>query len=351
MSHGYVPVQWNSDKKKYDVVLWIGIVFYIACYTLFNTLLVASDEVISLPIVLIRALGTCAFIMLNIIISIGPLARINSKFLPLVYNRRHFGVSMFVIAFFHGVIVVFWYHGFGVISPAESLFFSNSNYTSLSQFPFETLGIFALCIFLFMAATSHDYWNANLGGPLWKAIHMGVYFAYALIVSHIALGAMQSPSTGILPEMALMSVVWVSSLHLFTAYKEIYNQRNHKHSSWVKVGRWQDIENNRAIVVSVSHDERVAIFRYEGNKLAAVSNVCQHQNGPLGEGKVIDGCITCPWHGFQYLPENGASPAPFTEKISTYKLKLVGDEVYLDPYPHPPGTKRPITIIEQVSNG
>ena len=26
----------------------------------------------------------------------------------------------------------------------------------------------------------------------------------------------------------------------------------------------------------------------------------------------MDGCITCPWHGYQYLPHNGQSPPPFT---------------------------------------
>ena len=33
--------------------------------------------------------------------------------------------------------------------------------------------------------------------------------------------------------------------------------------------------------------ERVAVFRHQG-KINAVSNVCQHQNGPLGEGQVVD---------------------------------------------------------------
>jgi nitrite reductase/ring-hydroxylating ferredoxin subunit len=29
------------------------------------------------------------------------------------------------------------------------------------------------------------------------------------------------------------------------------------------------------------------------------------QNGPLGEGRIVDGCITCPWHGYQYRPDTG----------------------------------------------
>ena len=39
-----------------------------------------------------RAFGSCAFLMLTLILCIGPLARLDARFLPLLYNRRHFGV-------------------------------------------------------------------------------------------------------------------------------------------------------------------------------------------------------------------------------------------------------------------
>ncbi|HEX2608065.1 MAG TPA: Rieske 2Fe-2S domain-containing protein, partial [Flavisolibacter sp.] len=90
--------------------------------------------------------------------------------------------------------------------------------------------------------------------------------------------------------------------------------------------------------------ERIAVYK-TGGKLFAVNNVCKHQNGPLGEGKVVDGCITCPWHGYQYLPHNGCSPAPFKEKVSTYDVKLVGDAIWLHPKPYPEGTERPGAVI------
>jgi nitrite reductase/ring-hydroxylating ferredoxin subunit len=90
------------------------------------------------------------------------------------------------------------------------------------------------------------------------------------------------------------------------------------------------------VTVSLS-GERVAIFRYDG-KISAVSNVCQHQNGPLGEGRIIDGCITCPWHGYQYRPQDGASPPPFTEKVPTFRTKVVEGRVWVHPQANPPGT-------------
>jgi nitrite reductase/ring-hydroxylating ferredoxin subunit len=89
----------------------------------------------------------------------------------------------------------------------------------------------------------------------------------------------------------------------------------------------------------------VAVFRYDG-RISAVSNVCQHQNGPLGEGRILDGCITCPWHGFQYDPADGASPPPFTEKVPTFRVRVVDGRVEVHPRPLPAGTRVPPVLLE-----
>jgi nitrite reductase/ring-hydroxylating ferredoxin subunit len=182
---------------------------------------------------------------------------------------------------------------------------------------------------------------------MWKSIHILVYPGYALLVLHIGLGAMQEDNTGTLPVLVIGSVAVVSGLHCYAAlFASNQKKALEAGGDWVEVGPWQEIANDQGITISVGADERVAIFRFDENKLCAVSNVCRHQNGPLGEGRIIDGCITCPWHGYQYRPEDGCSPPPFTEKIETYRLKLNGDMVYLDPKALGPGTARPITEID-----
>ena len=111
-------------------------------------------------------------------------------------------------------------------------------------------------------------------------------------------------------------------------------------------GRLDDLPVDRGITVSLPGGERAALFRFDG-KIAAISNVCAHQNGPLGEGRIIDGCVTCPWHGFQYRPEDGCAPPPFTEKIPTYRVRLEGERVLIDPRPLAPGTPtEPIVLTE-----
>jgi len=104
-----------------------------------------------------------------------------------------------------------------------------------------------------------------------------------------------------------------------------------------------DIPENRARIICLS-GERVAVFKYDG-KVSAVSNVCQHQNGPLGEGKILDGCITCPWHGYQYVPETGASPPPFAEKVPTFNVRVKKGRVFVHPRPNAAGTRAEPALI------
>lgn len=84
-------------------------------------------------------------------------------------------------------------------------------------------------------------------------------------------------------------------------------------------------------------DERVAVFR-NGAEISCISNVCRHQMGPLGEGRIIDGCITCPWHGFQYDPVTGCAPPPFDDRAETYDVEIQDGLVWVNPVANPLGT-------------
>lgn len=93
-------------------------------------------------------------------------------------------------------------------------------------------------------------------------------------------------------------------------------------------------------------EERIAVFRHNG-AVSAVTNLCAHQGGPLGEGAVIDGCITCPWHGWQYHPHDGCSPPPFQEKIATFQVRIVAGRALVHTVPLPPGTPTTPARIEE----
>ena len=173
-----------------------------------------------------QAFGTCAFLMLTFILCIGPLARLDQRFLPLLYNRRHFGVITCAIAFTHATHVVSIYYSFSPLNKYVAVLASNTSYDRFLGFPFETFGIFALFLLLVLAATSHDFWLRFLTPPIWKAIHISVYVAYAAIVCHVALGSLQSKQSPLLAVIVGLSVVAVTGLHLVAGRIERQKDRN-----------------------------------------------------------------------------------------------------------------------------
>src|SRR5206468_687454 len=316
----YVSIQWNRQKKFYDSVLVGGVAAYLVIFGGLTKILFphVTDE-----IMLMRAFGTAAFLLLHVILCIGPLCRLNPKFLPLLYNRRHAGVTMFTLGLVHAALVVITYHAGGDTNPILSIFKGSPLAGSISGVPFQPFGFFALLILFLMAATSHDFWLANLSAPVWKSLHMLVYVAYALLVLHVTFGALQGEASLIYVVAMALSLVTVLGLHITAARKEISPDQEVQSpvdEGFVDACAIAEIAENRARIVCLS-GERVAIFKYEG-KISAVSNVCQHQNGPLGEGKIVFGCITCPWHGYQYQPDTCASPPPFVEKVPTFNVRV-----------------------------
>lgn len=337
MSHDYKAVQWTQYKKRFDLWMLDGIALYLLGFIAVSYATQPAGESFAPIQALLRATGTLAFLLLTFILCIGPLARLTDRFKPFLYNRRHLGVTTFVIALIHAALVILWYHGFSETNPLVSIFISNPRYDSLAGFPFEILGFIALIIMFLMAATSHDFWNANLGPGLWKALHMGVYLAYGLLVIHIALGAIQFNKNAIYVALLAASAITVVGLHVVTGIASLRPSDRTANEGWLKVADVDEMEDARAKIVRPVSGEAIAVFR-DGDKVSAVSNVCRHQGGPLGEGKIVDGCITCPWHGFQYRMEDGQSPPPFTEKIATYATRIVDGVVYVHPEPNAPGT-------------
>lgn len=353
MSAGYRTVQWNAHKRVYDGVIFAAAILYLAAFLIIGRATHRPPHEISTPILLIRALATLAILMLHLILAIGPLARLDDRFAPLLYNRRHLGVAFFMVALAHAALATLYYGGFGSQNPALAMLGGYGRLSSVSAFPFEVPGFFALVIFFIMAATSHDFWLANLNARVWKWIHMGVYIAYWLVVAHVVLGALQSERSPVYAGLLLAGIATVLSLHVVGAARERRREADPPRPSdagaeprqqWIDVGSVDEIAEGAAKVVCPAGRERIAVFRHDG-QISAVSNVCAHQGGPLGEGRVIGGCITCPWHGYQYLPESGRSPPPFTEKIPTFQVRLEGRRILVHPDALPPGTTTPPALI------
>jgi len=337
MSAGFCAVQWNRAKVVYDVILLAAVALFIA---LFLVIAYRVDPPKDLPAAIdlrIRAFGSCAFVMLTVILSIGPLARLDRRFLPLLYNRRHFGVLTFAIASLHVWFMLEWYAVQGNLPNLLAELMTWADYGKFIGFPFKVLGMAALLVLFLMAATSHDFWLAFLTPRAWKALHMALYAAYGLVVMHVALGIMQYEHTLLIPAMLLVGFGLVSALHLLAAWRERDRKDAMTADGWIAVGAPEAIPDKGARIVAAPGGERIAVFR-DGTEIGALTNLCAHQNGPIGEGRIIDGCVTCPWHGYQYRLADGCAPPPFTEKLATYRVRIRNGVVEVDPQALPAGT-------------
>jgi methionine sulfoxide reductase heme-binding subunit len=339
MSNIYRVVQWNRHKRVYDGAIAGFVVLFVAAFFIVGSLVWTGENAVGPEVMLIRALAVCAIVLLHIVLCIGPAARISDRFAPLLYNRRHLGVAMFTVALAHALLATLYYGGFASRNPLAVVLESGS-FASLSGFPFEWLGLLAILILFMLAATSHDFWLVNLGPRLWKWLHMSVYIAYAAIVGHVLLGAFQTERGAGAAVALLVGVTIVATLHTIAGFRESSSDARTMtpaDDGWIDAAGVDEIPDCRAKVVRVAGGDHIALFRRD-ESFSAVSNVCAHQGGPLGEGKIVGGCITCPWHGYQYLPHNGQSPPPYTEKIATYEVRVRGERVEVRAGALPPGT-------------
>lgn len=68
------------------------------------------------------------------------------------------------------------------------------------------------------------------------------------------------------------------------------------------------------------------LLAVDGADLVALSDRCSHRGGPLHEGPVAQGCVTCPWHGSRFRLADGAVAAgPATVPQPSYETRLGAD--------------------------
>ena len=65
-----------------------------------------------------------------------------------------------------------------------------------------------------------------------------------------------------------------------------------------------------------------------GGTVHAMSDRCTHRGGPLHEGEIEDGCVTCPWHGSRFRLDDGSvERGPATGPQPVYDVRVSGGNV------------------------
>ncbi|MFO1463234.1 MAG: Rieske 2Fe-2S domain-containing protein [bacterium] len=96
-------------------------------------------------------------------------------------------------------------------------------------------------------------------------------------------------------------------------------------SNLVKAAKRQDVAPGTG-VESECAGKPVAVFNLDGAFFATQAK-CPHRGGPLAEGEVEDGIVTCPWHAWRFDVRTGANADNPNLKLACYPVRVEGDDV------------------------
>ena len=98
----------------------------------------------------------------------------------------------------------------------------------------------------------------------------------------------------------------------------------------VRVAALEDVPPGWVLKVAIvrAGAKREIALANSGGTVFALENACTHAGGPLYEGEVQDGVVTCPWHGSRFRLSDGAvCRAPATFPVPRLETRVRGGRV------------------------
>lgn len=101
-----------------------------------------------------------------------------------------------------------------------------------------------------------------------------------------------------------------------------HGQRHSDDEDFVPVMAEADLAPNTPVAVN-ANGTAVMLIR-DGGRIRAIANKCSHLSGPLSEGKIENGAVTCPWHNSSFSLTDGSvlhGPATFPQSCFTLRIR------------------------------
>ncbi|MBX3177555.1 MAG: Rieske 2Fe-2S domain-containing protein [Candidatus Hydrogenedentes bacterium] len=336
---------WSVRTRYYDAAIVAFIVLSAAAFCATTLTLHPDTPILALAL---RCSAFMALYLLHVVLCLGPLARLNPRFLALRYDRRHLGVCLFLLALLHAVLAIYQYRGPNAF-PLMSLFTAYAaeyrgafaSPERLAQIPFEPFGVLALLCLYVLAASSHDFWQRILGPGVWRLLHLLVYPAYLLVVLHVAFGYLQSEFHLVYPLTIAVGAILLLVLHTAAFLKarkpRIATPDVTPPDGFHTVCRASDLPTGTGLGVRIG-GHSIAIFASAG-RVYATGALCPHQGGPLAEGQIAEGAITCPWHGARFRLDSGQPLSGSAFPVPVYPVCIREGVVFVQPRPLEPGSE------------
>lgn len=100
--------------------------------------------------------------------------------------------------------------------------------------------------------------------------------------------------------------------------------------AFVTVGSTSDIAVGEVKAFEVN-GRGIVVANVDGRHFYALDDLCTHDNGPLGEGALVDDTVECPRHGARFDAATGRVKAlPAVRPVKTYPVEVEGNDVRVD---------------------
>jgi len=101
------------------------------------------------------------------------------------------------------------------------------------------------------------------------------------------------------------------------------------HGEWLDIGPVDQIAPGNARTLPVQGGEEIAIFHTLDNRFHALVNKCPHKGGPLSQGIVHGGVVTCPLHNWNISLKSGEALGDDKGCVPVIPLKVDAGRIYL----------------------
>ena len=99
---------------------------------------------------------------------------------------------------------------------------------------------------------------------------------------------------------------------------------------WVEIGRMEQIPRRGARCVNTPAG-KIAVFRTAEDQVFALENRCPHKGGPLSEGIVHGGAVTCPLHNWVFDLATGEAQGADEGQVRTFPVSVVDGRIFMAP--------------------
>ncbi|MGH9065158.1 MAG: Rieske (2Fe-2S) protein [Acidimicrobiales bacterium] len=97
-------------------------------------------------------------------------------------------------------------------------------------------------------------------------------------------------------------------------------------TEWTAVASMSDLAQDEPVRATAGGVPVVLVRR--GEQVFALSATCRHAGGPLDEGKLVDDCVRCPWHGSMFrLTDGKVMRGPAHDGQPAWQVRVEGDQV------------------------